>query len=305
MKNIGIVLVTYNRLEKLKIALSCYEKQKTKIDTMIIVNNCSTDGTFEFLEEYSKRKLKYKIVILNMPKNLGGAGGFFEGMKCAMKEDLEWVYISDDDAYPNDNTIYELEKIYSKLQNKDEIVALCSVVENKNGLDYGHRLRIMKNLFFVKWKPVDRSEYNKDYFNVDILSYVGSLINVNALYCAGLDRKDFFIYHDDQEHSLRLGKNGKILTCTKSVIHHDTEVKKYKELFWGNYYDTRNRLLMIKYNFPLRYFYIRYYLGYIRDCLLCKNKVKKEMLKVAYMDAKNNKLGLNSIYKPGWVAKNK
>ena len=61
MKNIGIVLVTYNRLEKLKIALSCYEKQKTKIDTMIIVNNCSTDGTFEFLEEYSKRELKYKL----------------------------------------------------------------------------------------------------------------------------------------------------------------------------------------------------------------------------------------------------
>ena len=24
----GVVLVTYNRLEKLKIALSCYEKQK-------------------------------------------------------------------------------------------------------------------------------------------------------------------------------------------------------------------------------------------------------------------------------------
>ena len=48
-----------------------------------------------------------------------------------------------------------------------------------------------------------------------------------------------------------------------------------------------------------------HHIGIFYKVLDYKNKIKKEMLKVAYMDAKNNKLGLNSIYKPGWVTKNK
>lgn len=300
---IGVVLVTYNRLEKLKKTLFCYENQSKKIDTMIIVNNCSTDGTEEFLKKYSMKKLDYSVKILNMPNNLGGAGGFFEGMKFAIKNNIDWVYISDDDAYPDSNALLELEKVYLKLDNKEDISALCSVVKNNNGIDYGHRLKLKKGLFFVKWRPLGTEEYEKEYFKIDILSYVGSAINVDKLFRAGLDKKEFFIYHDDQEHSLRLRKEGKILTCTKSIVYHDTEQKKYQELFWGNYYDTRNRLLMIKYNFPFRYFYIRYYAGYIRDCILCRNKIKKKMMSIAYKDAKNNKLGLNNIYKPGWISK--
>lgn len=302
MMNIGVVLVTYNRIEKLKIALSSYENQRKKFTTIIIVNNCSNDGTKEFLEEYCTKKLDYKVIVLNMPRNLGGSGGFYEGMKRAIKEDIDWIYISDDDAYPKNDTLSELENVYLKLEEKDNISALCSVVENNNGIDYGHRLVIKKNTFFVKWKAIDKNEYKKEYFDVDILSYVGSAINVNKLFDVGLDRKDFFIYHDDQEHSLRLRKAGRILVCSKSIIHHDTEPKKYQELFWGNYYDTRNRLLMIKYNFSSRYFYIRYFLGYIRDCIFCSNQIKRKMMKTAYKDAKSNKLGLNDLYKPGWKA---
>lgn len=299
-----VVIVTYNRLDKLKKTLSCYEKEKNKIDTMVIVNNFSNDGTKEFLEDYCQKKPDYKIKLLNMTENLGGAGGFFEGMKCAMKENADWIYISDDDAYPKNNTLEEIEKVYLKIDNKDEIVALCSVVENKNGIDYGHRLKLRKNAFLVKWRSLDTNEYKKEYFDIDIFSYVGSAINVDKLFSVGLDRKEFFIYHDDQEHSIRLRKLGRILVCSRSVIHHDTEANKYQELFWGNYYDARNRLLMIKYNFPLRYYYTRYYVGYLRDCIFCANKEKKMLLKAAYSDAKNNKMGLHDVYKPGWNPQN-
>ena len=47
----GVVLVTYNRLDKLKIALECYEKQKYLPKNIIVVNNASTDGTKEFLDK--------------------------------------------------------------------------------------------------------------------------------------------------------------------------------------------------------------------------------------------------------------
>ena len=51
--NFGVVLVTYNRLDKLKIALECYEKQSYLPKNIIVVNNASTDGTKEYLDEWN------------------------------------------------------------------------------------------------------------------------------------------------------------------------------------------------------------------------------------------------------------
>ena len=42
---IGVVLVTYNRLDKLKIALESYNKQSIKPQYVLVVNNNSTDNT--------------------------------------------------------------------------------------------------------------------------------------------------------------------------------------------------------------------------------------------------------------------
>ena len=42
---IGVVLVTYNRLEKLKIALKSYEEQTVLPKYILVVNNNSNDGT--------------------------------------------------------------------------------------------------------------------------------------------------------------------------------------------------------------------------------------------------------------------
>ena len=49
---IAAVVVTYNRLNKLKKALLSYENQLHKPDYMIIVDNASNDGTPEWLNEW-------------------------------------------------------------------------------------------------------------------------------------------------------------------------------------------------------------------------------------------------------------
>ena len=59
----GVVIVTYNRLELLKECLLCIDKQVKKFDSVLIVDNYSTDGTREYL------KIKRIDIILFM-KNL-------------------------------------------------------------------------------------------------------------------------------------------------------------------------------------------------------------------------------------------
>lgn len=54
-----VVIVTYNRLELLKECLQCVENQTVKFDNIVVVDNKCTDGTSEYLKEYTQ---KYHII---------------------------------------------------------------------------------------------------------------------------------------------------------------------------------------------------------------------------------------------------
>ena len=68
MANIVAVIVTYNRVQKLKKAYiaACREP----LSGIVIVNNASTDGTKEWLESVQSTKLTF----INASENTGGAG---------------------------------------------------------------------------------------------------------------------------------------------------------------------------------------------------------------------------------------
>ena len=84
---IGVVLVTYNRLEKLKIALKSYEEQTVLPKYILVVNNNSNDGTKEYLENWAKDNSKIEKIVVNLDKNTGGSGGFYEGLKNSLELD--------------------------------------------------------------------------------------------------------------------------------------------------------------------------------------------------------------------------
>ena len=81
---VAAVVVTFNRLEKLKNVLAALEAQTRLPEQLIIVNNASTDDTAVYLNEYERDfplKDKTSITIVTLPENVGGAGGFSAGMR--------------------------------------------------------------------------------------------------------------------------------------------------------------------------------------------------------------------------------
>lgn len=68
---IGVVIVTYNRLEKLKIALASYEKQTIKPQYILVVNNHSTDDTKEYLETWQKNLSPIDKKVIHLEQNTG------------------------------------------------------------------------------------------------------------------------------------------------------------------------------------------------------------------------------------------
>ena len=306
---IGVVLVTFNRIEKLKVALMHYDEQILKPKYIMIVDNCSTDGTKEFLETWKKESSEYEKEVITLDRNTGGAGGFYAGMEHAIEKNADWIWLSDDDAYPRKNAFDEISNYYEKLtQNeKDAIVSLCAAVYNDGKVHVDHREHMQVTKFKCRMFPSTLEEYKKKAFELDVFSYVGVVIKKEALLRAGLDEKDYFIYCDDQEHSIRLRKFGKIICVPSSIVDHDTKPFNKNVLNWGRYYKRRNDLLMIKKNFPYRYFLLRFIRRYIGEVSIFSGYPKeyRKIHRAAFKDALLNKKGCHKIYKPGWQPESK
>jgi len=95
------VIVTFNRLEKLKLTLK--ETFKNDFYKAVVVDNCSTDGTGEWLDGLNQENL----VVIHSETNGGGAGGFHQGFRHAAEKlpEADWLVCFDDDAYPEGNIV--------------------------------------------------------------------------------------------------------------------------------------------------------------------------------------------------------
>jgi len=70
-ENICAVIVTYNRKELLRECLKAVLAQTRPPEHVLVVDNASTDGTPEMLQEEFPQ-----VEVLCLPENQGSAGGF-------------------------------------------------------------------------------------------------------------------------------------------------------------------------------------------------------------------------------------
>lgn len=303
---LSIVIVTYNRLSKLQKTLRCYQEQTYAPDALIIVDNHSTDGTDEFLDAWQKEYASFKKIVIHTEENLGGAGGFYIGQKKALEIGSEWVFVADDDAYPDEKMV-EYFKKYVDNNDVSNIAAICSSVWNTDGtIAYSHRdfFMTVKSKYHKRWssKPED---YNKELFKIDLLSYVGSFLNAQALKSVGLVDPKYFIYYDDTEHSMRLNKWGSIICVPNIKIIHDNKESDRGDIrlivSWKNYYGFRNELYTIR-----RHYFmvgIKTFFVFFRHLWFyhIEPEPVRNLMKDAFMDAFWGRMGKNEKYFPGWA----
>ncbi len=307
---VDVVIVTYNRIEKLQKALSAYDKQTQLFRSLIVVNNNSTDGTADYLAKWNETPSPYKKYVINLPENKGGAGGFYEGQTFALSLNPDWIYVSDDDAYPAIDMFEQFYSFCKKVETKTT-AAICAIVKNMdNTIAYSHRGKIiMKKRIKMQRTDITKQEYQKETVRIDFLSYVGSFINSQAIKEVGICDPRFFIFYDDSEHSLRLTKFGPMFCCSNIIIHHDNaSLKDYSDkrvlVTWTRYYHCRNHIQMLKRHFFFSAIYetLRYlYEGLSLTIKSYKNYPVLILTIIPLFDAWTNRLGMHKKYKPGFI----
>lgn len=298
--DIGVVIVTYNRLSKLKKCLAAYETQTLSPNYILIIDNCSTDGTREYLDEWAKHTSLHNPIIIHSPSNSGGSGGFYLGMQEAIKLSAEWIWVADDDAYPYPDCLKKIADAYGTLEEKEKetVQALCCKVMDNNGISINHRRCIKRFLGQVKEISLSPEKYNEPIVDIDIFSFVGTVIRKKAIERVGLPYKEYFIFYDDTEYSFRLRNIGAVKCVSDAVILHDSLENSIARQNWKYYYLFRNKMYTYKLYFnwyqclvdrcKIVYMLIRFY----------PSKLSVIQFRQALRDVRHGKLGFDPKYQP-------
>lgn len=217
---VAAVVVTYNRLQKLKKVLSALERQTVLPSTIIVVNNASTDGTGLFLSDYknsSEISDKCSIAIIEMEKNVGGAGGFSKGIKEGYLSGADYVWVFDDDGYPEPDALEKLLEGYSGAVKElgPDVPYACSVVTFTDG-----SICEMNN-------PVPTWDWGRllvkgqNSVMTTSCSFVSVLFPKWVIEKYGLPYKEYFIWFDDSEYTTRITRVCPGIQVLDSVIVHD------------------------------------------------------------------------------------
>lgn len=221
MKNdVAAVVVTYNRCEKLAKVLDSLASQTLPPKSIFVVDNASSDATPEVVEarEDAMPNLRY----IRLEKNLGGAGGFYEGIKAAYRDGAEYIWISDDDAYPRPDAIETLQRSLPEFEAATGYRPsfACSRVEWTNG-DICEM-----NLPNTVWDWARFIDGESTRPLVDSCSFVSVLVPRWAVQAHGLPIPDYFIWFDDAEYTRRIARTYPGILVPESRVVHDMPENK-------------------------------------------------------------------------------
>lgn len=292
---IAAVVVTFNRKSLLLECLAALIKQTYPVERIYLIDNASTDGTQELLEEAgftSHPKIEY----VRLPENSGGSGGFYEGMKLAHQGSFDWIWVMDDDAEPMPDAL----SLLLSCKPMDELAHLSGLCGMTVGLDgvpqYVHR----GNFDAV----VGQSALKKhDALSAQLISYasfVGLLIRSEAISKAGYPLPEFFIWFDDVEYCLRLKGFGPIFYAPESVILHKDNMLQASEKrrgFWEYVKNYKKTPLAIQWKSLCgfrNYVYVMRKHGAWGWCRSCKF-LAKSLIKVLFFERGSYFLAKNYV----------
>lgn len=276
---ISSIVVTYNRKSLLLKCLDALFRQTIKLQSIIIVDNNSSDNTYQAITRYLNKPEKKinqkknltnnltsldsvidkvvlvakegtKVYYVHLKENIGGAGGFNIGLKVAYYYKYNWFWLMDDDILPLPNTLENLLSYINiskcihpiRMYEDGEIIEWEGKFNDKLGIE-----KYNNNLTFKKT--------NADYVEVNIGCFEGMLIHRSIVDKIGYPDKNFFIIGDDaiygylaSFHTKNLYvKNAIIIKQRKNILIKKLNRKSNRPTDINLYYHARNRFLLLEY----------------------------------------------------------
>ncbi|HSB82299.1 MAG TPA: glycosyltransferase [Candidatus Methylomirabilis sp.] len=175
MSRVAAVIVTYNNAHMLRDLLGDLGAQSRPPDEIVVVDNASSDGT-----EHEVRVNHPSARYVRLAENTGSAGGYHEGIRTALAT-ADFIWTLDDDVRLETRSLELLLQGLETVSASGRIGAVRSV-------GAGHPSALPTELDIVPWR--------------------GTLFPATVIRTAGLPEREYFLYGEDLEYSLRLKRLG-------------------------------------------------------------------------------------------------
>ena len=248
-------VLTYNRLPLLKRCVTYINNQTQKIDQLIVINNGSIDNTENWL-------LSNNIKHITMPKG-GSAQGWDKAINYAIDKNFEYIWLMDDDGYPDEKSLYELCKNYT-----ENMICLSSIVLNEDDKEkLVFPMPIVSNfkpIIFSKFTSINHLNELKNNLYPFVHLFNGCLLDVKKIKkIGGIDRK---LFHHGVEIDLyyrMIMSNSAYSLKTAKHFHPNVSQRKISDM-WIYYYLKNSLIINKKY---LNFYNLRNFITVIATIL--------------------------------------
>lgn len=250
--NVYSIVVTYNRARLLRRALT--ELAENGFKRIIVINNASTDETAEVLRAFENHFEEYHA--LTLPENIGGAGGFSEGLRrfLAVSRDGDYALLHDDDSWPN----FAYGELAAQLGPSVRLGAFpvthtdgTLVAMNRPG-----RARFLRSVWraYEYFQSKHRPQQIEDFTfwrDFEYCAFVGFLIRRDVVKALGVPSPAFFIYSDDTAYTYLASRQyGPIrnLYRGRCTFVHDRNRASARSLLNSPFvfYEVRNKVVLFR-----------------------------------------------------------
>ena len=265
-----VLIITYNRLALLKECLQAVLGQTWNSFDILVIDNHSTDGTWEYLQALEG---KDSISFLRLGQNTGGSGGFHIGIREALRRGYSHIWLMDDDTVPDSHAA---ERLLSADRLLGKYGFLVSLPIWKDGSLCKMNLPLPGQFRREKGRILQEG-----LLPVRKATFVSMLLKAEIVREVGLPIKEFFIWGDDQEYTVRISKKYKCYLVLSSVVQHKTKNNLGSDISTDSperieryFYAYRNELYIAKRNgiLSLGFYFVRAFYSLIKILLFSKER---------------------------------
>lgn len=309
IEKLAIVVVTYKRQKLLANLFDSIKALNVAPWRVVVVDNEHSDETAAMVRQFSdtldvqwgktepdESGNDNRVVYAPQAGNIGGSGGFSNGVKKAYELGAEWFWVMDDDVAVLPNAIQQL----AKWTPRHDVIQGSRL--DYDGGDFYWQYDFIVSLGIPN--PIAPAAFGPSgYRTMDTMCFEGGLFRRNIVEQIGLPDPRFFIYWDDTMYGYLASKvtdpivvNDKIIQRTRDIGNWDIAgVRQLNSTSDMNrYHIMRNRGYMARYFMAHGdYRPVMFGLGTLLTAI-------KEVIRLVAVDHEHIKTGLKAIAK-GWV----
>ncbi len=240
-QNVCAVLVTHNRARLLREAMAAIAAQSRPPDSLIVVDNASSDETDRILATEL-----HAPIVLHFDENHGSSGGYHAGIRHACRLGCDWVWTLDDDTIARPDTLANL------LAAADSFPAhrVPSVVASKVVWTDGslHPMNVPKPKLYDPEAQLLAASCGT--MSIRFSSFVSMLIRADAIGRHGLPMAGYFMWNDDVEFSARILRDEFGVVAPASVVCHKTAAPHQpgSDASGKYFYEVRNKTWLMRHS---------------------------------------------------------